>query len=310
VGFLLDVRRIRLLRELSLHGTVTATAEALHLSGPAVSQQLATLEKEAGLPLLEKQGRTLHLTAAGRLLVEHAEVILSGLAAAEADLRAMRSGSRGLVRIAIFPSAARVLLPQVWRRLVHDPEQSMDLRITEREPDLAVDALRHREADIAVIHAYSLLPRDLPPGCEQHHLTDDPVVLALHPDLAARHHLAPGQSADLTRFADENWLMPDPETSCHELTKRACGAAGFVPHPIALASDFSVLTALVAAEAGIALVPRMALPADSHGISLHPLAQPVTRTISALTRASDARQPHLNQVLDSLRAVSTGTNQS
>jgi DNA-binding transcriptional LysR family regulator len=302
----LDVRRISLLRDFSLHGTVSATAEALHLTGPAVSQQLAALEKEAGLPLLEKRGRTLHLTAAGRLLVEHAEVILGDIAAAEADLQVLRGGGRGLVRVAAFPSAARVLLPQVWRRLAQDPERAPSLRIVECEPDLAVDALRSREADIALVHAYSLLPRDLPPGCEQHRLMDDPVLLALPPALAARRGLEPGQRADLAAFAGENWLMPGPETSCRELAERACGAAGFVAHPVAVANDFSVLTALVRAEAGAALVPRMALPPDTWGVSLHPLADAITRTVSAFTRTGDARRPQLKRALDEIRAVAVG----
>lgn len=291
------MRRLRLLRDLSVHGTVAATAEARHLSGPGVSQQLAALEREAGMPLLEKQGRTLKLTPAGELLVEHAEVILGGLAAAEADLQGLRAGDRGLVRITAFPSAARVLLPSVWRELA----RSLDLRLTEREPGPAVEALRHREADLAVVHAYSLLPRDVPPGCEQRRLLDDPVLLAISPELAARHGLTgAASSADLADFAEEDWLMPGPETSCHELTRRACGAAGFVPHPVAVAGDFSVLTALVAVGAGVALVPRMALPARTGDVSLHPLTRPVTRTVSALTRTGDARRPDLRQVLDAL----------
>lgn len=291
---MLDARRLRLLRDLSLYGTVAATAEALHLTGPAVSQQLAALEREAGVPLLEKTGRTLRLTAAGDLLVGHAEVILGSIAAAEADLEALRGGGRGLVRVAAFPSAARVLLPKVWLRLAPDH----DLRIIEREPDKAIAALRHREADVAVIHAYSLLPRDVPPGCEQHTLMDDPVVLALPGN---QRQLAAAERADLTNFATHNWLMPGPETSCYELTRRACGAVGFVPSPVAVASDFAVLIALAAAGAGVALVPRMALPADTGGVSLHPLTRPVTRTISALTRTGDARLPHVEQVLKALR---------
>lgn len=309
---MLDVRRLRLLRDLTVHGTVAATAEALHLTGPAVSQQLAALEKEAGVPLLEKDGRRLRLTSAGRLVVGHAEVILGGLAAAEADLQALRGGGRGLVRIAAFPSAARVLLPRVWRRLTSDPKQLLDLRIAEHEPTSAAKALRHGEADIALVHAYSLLPRDVPPGCEQHRLLDDPVLLALSSDTAARYRLEPGESVDLGRFAEENWLLPGADTSCHELAQRACGAAGFVPRAVALASDFAVLTALVAAEAGVALVPRMTLPDTAgplsgiSGISLHPLARPITRTISALTAAGDARQPQLSRVLDVLHEASSG----
>jgi DNA-binding transcriptional LysR family regulator len=294
---MMDVRRLRLLRELSVHGTVTATAEALHLTGPAVSQQLAALEKEAGVALLEKQGRTLRLTYAGQRLVEHADVILANLAAADAELQALREGWRGTVSIAAFPSAARVLLPPLWKLLA--PE----LRITEAEPEVSIEMLRRGETDIAVAHAYSLLPRAVPAGCEQHRLLEEPVFLAVHPDTAAKHDLAPGQAADLAGFRGEEWLMPDPRWSCHELTRRACGAAGFVPSPIAVATDFAVLTALVAVGAGVALVPRMALPGDTGGVSLHPLTAPVTRSVYALARGGEAGQPRLKLALEGLRSV-------
>jgi len=294
-----DVRRLRLLRDLAVYGTVAATAEALHLTGPAVSQQLATLEKEAGVPLLEKQGRTLRLTSAGRLVVEHAEVILGGLAAAEADLKALRAGGRGTVRIVAFASAARGLLPAVWRRRAERPDDRIELRLTEMEPAAAVTALRQRDADIAIVHAYSLLPLEAQSACDQHPLLDEPVLLALHP----RHGVADGTPVDLADFATARWLMPGPETSCHELTRRACGAAGFVPRPVALASDFAVLVALVAADAGVALVPRMALSSTVDDVTLHPLTRPVTRTILALTATGDARQPQLRRVLDDLHAA-------
>lgn len=304
--FLLEVRRLRLLRELQVHGTVTATAEALYLSGPAVSQQLAALEREAGMPLLEKQGRRLRLTAAGNLLVEHAEVILGQLATVEADLRALRGGDHGLVRVAAFPSAARVLVSRMWRALAQERARSPELRVIEREPDEAADGLRRHDSDIAIVHSYSLLPRDLPPGCEQYRLMDEPVLLALPRRLAAERALVAGQIVDLVDVADENWLMPGPETSCHELTRRACGSAGFVPRPSAVASDFSVLTELVAVGAGVALVPRMALPADTSDVSLHPLADPVGRVVHAFTRIGDARLPHVKLVLETLRSVAAG----
>lgn len=227
-------------------------------------------------------------------------MILGSLAAADAELRALRHGDRGVVRIVAFPSAARVLLPELWRLIATTEPR---LRIAEAEPEAAIELLRQRESDLAVVHAYSLLPRDLPPGCEQQHLADDPVLLAMHPRAAAERGLAPGQPADLSAFGSENWLMPSTETSCHELTRRACGAAGFVPAPVALASDFSVLTALVAVGAGVALVPRMALPSCVEDVSLHPLTTPVTRTISALTRTGEAGRPFLGQVLTALRTA-------
>ncbi|MET0701018.1 MAG: LysR family transcriptional regulator [Mycobacterium sp.] len=306
MSYLFDMRRARLLRDLSVHRTVAATAEAAHLTGPAVSQQLATLEKEVGMPLLVKQGRTLQLTAAGSLLVEHAEVILGGIAAAEADLAALRGGRGGLIRIAMFPSAARTLMPAVWQGLAAETAYGVDLRLRESEPDAATQALRQHQVDIAVVHSYTLLPRDLPPGCEQHRLIDEPVHLAMDPKRAARSGLEPGQAVDLAQFATDDWLIPGPESSCHEMTQRACGAAGFVPHAVALATDFAVLAALVAVDAGVALIPNMALPTDTSQLSLHPLTDPVTRSTYALTSTGAAGQPQIQRILDLLGTAAAG----
>jgi DNA-binding transcriptional LysR family regulator len=155
-------------------------------------------------------------------------------------------------------------------------------------------------AGTSVSQQLAALEREGPPGCERRVLLEEPVLPAVRPDVAARYGLAAGDPADLRAFANEPWLMPGPGTSCHELTQRACGAAGFVPHPVAVSSDFAVLTRLAAAGAGVALVPRMSLPDGPHGASPHPLAEPVTRTVSALTRTGTARRPHVRAVLDLL----------
>lgn len=296
----MDVRRLSLLRELSLRGTVSATAEAVHLSGPAVSQQLGVLERECGVPLLEKRGRTLELTAAGRLLVAHAEVLLGDLARAEAELAALRGGASGTIRIAAFPSVARAVVARLWTATAE-----LDLRLVEHEPERAIDALLTRAVDVAVVHAYSVLPRDLP-DCTRLPLLDDPVLLALHPDEAATRGLTPGQPVALADLADHPWLVPGGATSCHEMVQRACGAAGFVPRAVAEATDFSVLAALVGAGAGVALMPRMTIPADARNLRVHPLAQPVTRTISALVRSGEGGHPRIRSVIDRLVDATAG----
>lgn len=295
---MLDVRRLRILQHLATYGTVAATADALHLTAPAVSQQLAVLEREAGLPVVEKQGRSLRLTAAGELLVAHAEVVLGDLAAAESDLAALRGGLRGQVRVAAFASACRTLMPAVWRRLADRP---LTLRLVEREPDEALEALRKREVDLAVVHGYSVLPRDFPAGCEQAVLLDDPVLLALHPAHADRLGLREGEPVDLARLADADWLTPSPDTSCYEMIQRTCGAAGFVPDIRVRSSDFSVLAALVAVGAGVALAPRLALPEGLDGVRLHPPAQPVSRTVFTVSLSGTARRPDIRQLIELLR---------
>lgn len=301
---MLDVRRLGVLAEFAARGTVAATAQALHLTGPAVSQQLAVLEKEAGVQLLEKRGRTLHLTGPGQLLVDHAHVILGNLAAAESDLTSLRQGERGTVRIAAFASVARAIIPRLWAEHDGTPgHEEPALFLTELEPPVAEAALDRREVDIAVTHSYSLLPRPVPAGCEQVALLDEPVHLVLHPADAAAHRLEPGARADLRRFSDAPWLLPGPETACHEMTQRACGAAGFVPREVAVAGDFSVLTALVARRAGVALVPSMALPAAGPELSIHPLRVPVRRSVHALYRSGTGSQPGIRHVLDRLPAA-------
>ncbi|MEV5719355.1 LysR family transcriptional regulator [Amycolatopsis mediterranei] len=294
---MLDLRRLRILHGLSQHGTVAATATALHLTGPAVSQHLAVLEREAGTPLLEKQGRTLAFTPAGRLLVSHAEVILDDLAAAESAMAAVsENGGTGTVRLSSFASAARQLLPSAWAGLRE--AGTVSLRLVQEEPDDALESLRRQDVDIALVHGYSLLPRSIPPRCEDRRLLEDPVLLALDPARAAG--LAPGEPVRLERFAGHPWLVPTADLSCCEMIHRACGAAGFVPPVAAEASDFAVLVALAASGAGVALVPAMALPDGPPGVSLHPLEEPLTRKVFALTRTGTARRPDIRTVLDHL----------
>ncbi|GGY83164.1 LysR family transcriptional regulator [Streptomyces omiyaensis] len=307
---MLDVRRLRILQHLAAYGTVAATAEALHLTPPAVSQHLAALQKEAGTPVVEKQGRTLRLTAAGELLVAHAEIILAELAAAESGLASLRSGRRGIVRITAFASAARTLVVPLWQRLADaGTAPELSLRLSVQEPDQALDELHKRSTDLALVHSYTVLPRSFPAAYEQALLMEEPVLLALHPRQADELGLRPGGPVDLSRTADMPWLTPGPETSCYEMIQRACGAAGFVPDIRARSSDFAVLAALVAAGAGIALIPRMALPDATGPLSLHPLLHPVSRSVFTVSRAGTGKHPDLRRVRQLLHdsAAATGT---
>ncbi|MFE5883941.1 LysR family transcriptional regulator [Streptomyces hydrogenans] len=307
---MLDVRRLRILQHLAAYGTVAATAEALHLTPPAVSQHLAALQKEAGTPVVEKQGRTLRLTAAGELLVAHAEIILAELAAAESGLASLRSGRRGIVRITAFASAARTLVVPLWQRLADtDTAPELSLRLSVQEPDQALDELHKRSTDLALVHSYTVLPRSFPAAYEQTLLMEEPVLLALPLRQADELGLRPGRPVDLSRTADMPWLTPGPETSCYEMIQRACGAAGFVPDIRARSSDFAVLAALVAAGAGIALIPRMALPDATELLSLHPLLHPVSRSVFTVSRAGTSKHPDLRRVRQLLHdsAAATGT---
>jgi DNA-binding transcriptional LysR family regulator len=134
-------------------------------------------------------------------------------------------------------------------------------------------------------------------------LLDGPVLLAVPPALTAARGLVPNEVVALGDYAREPWLVPRRAESCHEMIQRACGAAGFVPDSVAEASDFAVLTALVEAGAGVALVPRMALPDGPLAVGVHPLREPVTRTVFALTGPGAARRPDIARTLDMLAAA-------
>ncbi|MFF7887663.1 LysR substrate-binding domain-containing protein [Streptomyces sp. NPDC020794] len=185
------------------------------------------------------------------------------------------------------------------------PPRDLSLRLSVQEPDEALDELHKRSTDLALVHSYTVLPRSVPAAWEQTVLMEEPVLLALHPDRAGLEGLAAGQPADLARLAHLPWLTPGPETSCYEMIQRACGAAGFVPDIRAASSDFSVLTALAAADAGAVLVPRMAMPDHTAPLSLHPLVRPVSRTVFTVSRAGTGKHPDLRAVLDLLHETAT-----
>nr|WP_322987267.1 LysR family transcriptional regulator [Phaeacidiphilus oryzae] len=174
---MLDVRRLRLLRELSLRGTIAAVAEALSFTPSAVSQQLSTLEREAGVPLLERTGRTVALTPAGENLVRHAEAVLARLEQAAAELADTRRGLSGPLRIGAFPTAARALLPAALSRLARD-HPGLEPMVREIDPADVAPALRAGDLGIALVHEYDHVPLPPEPGITTAHLLTEPMYLA------------------------------------------------------------------------------------------------------------------------------------
>jgi DNA-binding transcriptional LysR family regulator len=157
---MLDVRRLRVLHAVSAYGSVTAAATALGYSAPAVSQQLAALEREVGMRLTERVGRGLELTPAAMILVGHTDVLLARLESAEADLAALKDQVAGQVSLAAFPSAAASFVPAAWAALASAAPQ-VRLDLTEMEPEESLPAVLRGETDVAVAHEYDLLPRPL-----------------------------------------------------------------------------------------------------------------------------------------------------
>ena len=299
--FMIDMRRLRVLHAVSAYGSVTAAAAALGYSAPAVSQQLAALEREVGMRLTERAGRGLELTPAAQILVGHTDALLARLDAAEADLAALRDQVAGQVTLAAFPSAAASLVPAAWAALAGSAPQ-VRLDLTEMEPEESLPAVLRGETDVAVAHEYDLLPRPLDPLFERRELLDDPVVLAIPADGTVP--LAADGPVPLATLA-WRWpfLAPRQSTSCAEMIQRACARAGFVPRVVARASDFQVLLSLVGAGAGVTLVPGLAARRLPPGVRLVPPAEPVTRRVFTVSRRGGDRKPAVRVVLDALSAA-------
>ncbi|SEH01170.1 DNA-binding transcriptional regulator, LysR family [Nonomuraea solani] len=277
---MLDPARLRLLREFAEYGTMTAVADVCGMTSSAVSQQLATLEREAGVPLFERAGRRVRLTAEGRRLVGHAHIVLNALDAAEEDLRSAPT-PRGPVRVACFATAAvHRLLPAIAVARTRHPE--LNVIVYELEPRPAIEALRGGSCDLAITFVYSLIPEDVPPGVSRRLLGAEPIMIAL----PAGHPGATG-AVDLRVLREEPWIAGSQGTTDHEMLHRACGLAGFRPNVIHTADDYALVLRMVREGLGAGLVPELVstVVGVPDGVVLRPISTvEITRTTHALVR--------------------------
>ncbi|WP_405977366.1 LysR substrate-binding domain-containing protein [Streptomyces sp. NBC_00158] len=258
---MLDVRRLRLLRELARRGTIAAVAEALAFSPSAVSQQLTVLEREAGLPLLERTGRRVRLTPAAQNLVRHAEAVLERLEQADADLAEARSGLAGVLRVGSFPTATRAIVPAALLHLARR-HPGLEPRVRETDPAAVAHALRAGDLDVALVHEYDFVPAPAEPGLATRPLYGEAMYLAAPAAPAVPHPAAAtgaDQGAVLRAHQDEPWITATPGTLCHAMTLRACQAAGFTPRIRHEVDEFDTVLALVAAGQGVAVVPQLGM---------------------------------------------------
>ncbi|AGZ42596.1 LysR family transcriptional regulator [Actinoplanes friuliensis] len=287
---MLDVRRLRLLCDLSRLGTIAAVAQAHTYTASAVSQQLSALEREAGVALLERTGRRVTLTPAGNVLVEHAVTVLAALERTTAALAAVRSGLSGPLRIGAFPTAVRTLLPEALVELGrHHP--GLELMVTELDPVDVPAALRERRLDVGLVHDYDVVPDSPDPALDATPLLDETVFLAV-----------PARSAHTTLddVRDAAWIVAGPGTLCHTATLRICGAAGFAPRARHQADDFATVLALVAANQGVSVVPALAAAQPPDGVRL--IALPTRRRNRIAYRRGAAAHPAIAAFVTAIRA--------
>jgi DNA-binding transcriptional LysR family regulator len=300
LSFMLDVRRLRLLRELHERGTVTAVAEALAYTPSAVSQQLATLEREAGVALMERQGRRLRLTDAGRGLVEHTAAVIARLELAESELAAAAGEEvAGRVRVAAFQTAASgLVMPLLGKLTAMHPK--LRLELLELEAEEGLELLRRAEVDLVVAEEYDYAPRPRDPSLVFRGICRDPLVIVLpeaHP-LAA----ADADTVPLAALAGEPWATPRSGTAFDESMVRACRAlGGFEPDRRHRSNDLAVLEQLVAAGEAVALLPSLGRPGRVPGVAVrHPAEARLDRSIFLAVRRSCAGRAALKAVADAL----------
>jgi DNA-binding transcriptional LysR family regulator len=289
---MLDVRKLRLLRELARLGTIAAVADALSYTPSAVSQQLSALERAAGVPLLRRVGRRVELTPAGAGLAARAEPVFALLADAEAALAADRAELAGELRIGAFPTAVRTLLPGALVAL-GSAHPRLELLVTELDPADVPDALRTGALDIALVHEYDYVPAAPDPALDLRPLLAETIFLASAGPL-------PGRPEDVVgQCAERPWIAASPGTLCHLMAERLCQAAGFSPRIRHRADDFATVLALVAAGQGVALVPELALADWPDGVVLTPLTAR-RRTLIAC-RAGSTGHPAMVACADAIR---------
>ena len=295
---MIDVRRLAVLRELHRCGTVTAAAAALSLTPSAVSQQLAALGRQAGLPLVEPTGRRLQLTGAGMVLVQHAEAVLHQLEQAETELLALAAGETGVVTIGGFPTALNGLVIPAMRTL-RASRPSVRLQVRDMTGDDAVAALMHGQVDIALWLAYPGSRGAEERGAVARPLLEDSLDVVL----PAGHPRARGAAIALADLKDEPWVSGLPGSPCRRIVDAACAAAGFTPRVEHYSDDWSAVVKLVEAGAGVALVPRLAQPETVEDVVIRPVSGHAPRRhILLLTRPAAAAAPHVTAVVDALVA--------
>ncbi|MFG2846309.1 LysR family transcriptional regulator [Kitasatospora sp. NPDC048296] len=302
---MLDVRRLVLLRDLEVHGTVTAVADLHGVTPSAVSQQLRLLEEETGTRLLERTGRSIHLTAAGRRLNRDTEHVLAALERARIRLHTEAEKPAGPLGFACFPSALASVAAPLGRAL-EETCPDVQLHITEAEPEAAVRLLLQRRADLALVYRYDNLATSPPVGVETWTLRTDPLVAVLPRDHPAA--LSAGSPIALRELADTPWTTAPAQTACGDAVLQACRSAGFTPQVRNICTDFSAMIALAGSAGHTALIPRMA------ATDLPPalIARPVTdgtlaRTIEIAVRHDTAHDPAIAACLTTLRTLLRGS---
>lgn len=284
---MLDLGRLRFLVELSRHGTIAAVAETLHMSPSGISHQLSRLEREAGAALLERVGRGVRLTDAGRRLAERGADILAALEFAETEARSGAESPTGTCRVAAFGSAARALVPSLLRCRRQYP--GLRVELVESEPEVALPALLSGDFDVIVSEEYPGSEPELPHHVEREVLAADPLELVAAAGLLDGRDL-PGAGETLP------WALEPIGAASRAWAVRHCSGWGFTPSVQYECWDLDLLLLLVRQGAAVSVLPRLVLPPRSQTTDLVRMETGAARTLVSLVRRARKSDPSVRAV--------------
>jgi molybdate transport repressor ModE-like protein len=300
----LDSRTLRIVKALADFGSITAAANALGFSQPAISQQLKRAEQRIGMPIVSRAGRGVRLTEAGRVLARHAATITTALDAASGELAELSGLRAGRVRLAAFPSASSTLIPQLLGTISR-AHPGIGISYLEAEPPEAVQAVRDQTIDLAVTFNY-LGDRTDPhaettPGLVTVPLWRDEMLLAL----PAGHPAARSSSVALDLLASDSWIAGCPRCRGHllELTARSA----FQPSIAYETDNFVAVLGMVAAGLGVALIPTLAIDAATvpETVEIRPTANRDYRTIQLVGSAGSDQVPAIAAIASAIVDLDT-----
>jgi molybdate transport repressor ModE-like protein len=293
---MLDVKRMKVLKEVAAERSFSAAAQKLGYTQSAVSQQIAALEREAGSTLIERNPRGIRLTDAGEALVRHADKILARLAEAEAELEAIAGLRGGRLRLGAFATVGATLVPRAIREF-NQRHPAVELSLAQAEPDESLPRLKAGELDLALIDNSPLTDDD---DLEFVHLLDDPLHLALPAD----HALVDRKRLRFEDLASEPWIQGTQICACQRHLHTACANAGYEPRVAYESDDFQVVQGLVAAGVGVALIPSLALVSERSDVVIRDIGtKPPFRQIMAATLANGYRAPAVTEMLEILKTI-------
>lgn len=282
---MLDVRRLRILRELKIRGTLAEVATAMSFSPSAVSQQLTLLEKETGVTLLRRVGRRVQLTPQAEILVEHTADLLDTLERAEADLSASLVSVSGTVRVAVFQSAALALMPSALTTIRRDfPDVRIEM--IQREPETALRETWARDFDMVVAEQYPEHAAPRHPGLDKKNLTTDAIRLACPPVTSQIHAVA-----NVADAHDLPWVMEPHGAASRHFAEQACRRAGFEPDVRYQTADLQAQIRLIESGNAVGLMPDLVWEGKDTTCRLVELPEKPRRTIFTSVRSAGTRHP-------------------